>query len=68
MGKKIAAAAGEKGRGGALFVVLLILFWFGGEIFGGILGAILVRGAEDKMAVVYLCALVGAGAGPAWRS
>jgi len=63
MGKKIAQMANEKGRSGALFVVMLVLCWFGGEIFGAIFGAILVGGDEDKMFVAYLCGLVGAGAG-----
>ena len=31
MGKKIAESANNKGRSGVLFVVMLILLWFGGE-------------------------------------
>jgi hypothetical protein len=63
MGKKIAAMAENKGRAAVLFVVMLVLLWFGGEICGGIFGFILIRGNEDKMPVVYICALLGAAAG-----
>ncbi len=63
LGKRIAAIAGEKGRGATGYVIMMVLLWVSGEVVGGIFGAILVGGQEDKMVVAYACALFGAVVG-----
>ncbi len=54
----------KKGRRSGWYKLLLILFWFGGEVVGGICGAIMVavaNGTDDAgMGAAYLCALLGA--------
>ncbi len=63
LGKKIYETAENKGRPGILFVLLLIGLWFGGEIFGAVVGTILVKGNQESLGPVYVCALFGAAAG-----
>jgi hypothetical protein len=67
MGKKIAAIAAGKGRGGTGYVFLLLGLWFGGEIGGGIFGFMVALaadpGREPNLGVVYLCAIMGAAVG-----
>jgi hypothetical protein len=67
LGQGISNRARDKGRSGGLFVVLLLLLWFGGEICGGIAGAVIgmVAMGQDEPALVvcYLGALVGAAIG-----
>jgi hypothetical protein len=58
LGKMIAEQAAAKGRAGWPFVLMLIFFWIGGEIFGAIVGAILSQGEESVL--VYGLALGGA--------
>jgi hypothetical protein len=67
--KKIAAMQKEKGRSAAGYIVLFVLLWFGGEIFGAVVGT-LVTMAQNPAAlndgfnfVAYLFALVGAAIG-----
>ncbi len=63
LGKKIAAMAAEKGRAGWPWVIMLILFWIGGEITGAIIGTLLTEGprggeaGDDNMLVVLGCAV-----------
>ena len=66
MGKSIAAKARAKGRSGTPYVFLLLALWFGGEIFGAIVAAILTEpdaNGEPNMLVMYLGALVCAAIG-----
>jgi hypothetical protein len=67
LGQGIANRARAKGRSGGLFVVLLLFLWFGGEICGGIAGAVvgMVAMGQDEPALVvcYLGALAGAAVG-----
>jgi uncharacterized membrane protein YgaE (UPF0421/DUF939 family) len=67
LGRKIAAIAGDKGRSGVLFVILLLFLWIGGEFFGAILGAvisIMATGQEEpNFLMVYGLALLGAATG-----
>jgi hypothetical protein len=63
LGRAISDMAGKKMRSGLPYVLMLILFWFGGEVFGGAFGLILMRGDERKLGVVYICALFGAACG-----
>jgi hypothetical protein len=67
LSKRIGAIARDKGRGAGGWVALLILLWFGGEIMGGVVGAvasIIASGAEEpNMLVTYVGALAGAAAG-----
>ena len=63
LSKKIAAKAREKGRTEWPFVVLLIFLWVGGEISGGIAGAIVSTVAlgddEPNLLLMLLGALAG---------
>jgi hypothetical protein len=59
LGKKIADNAGDKGYGPVGFVVLLVGLWFGGELFGAMLGVLLT----GEVVVGYLFALFGAVVG-----
>jgi hypothetical protein len=68
LGKNIASKANAKGRSGTAFVFMLLGLWFGGEIFGAILGVILAMGmdphaAEPNFFIIWVCALVGAAIG-----
>ncbi len=67
LGKKIAALAGEKGRSGWPFVLVLIALWVGGEIAGGVAGAVVSVYAlgddEPNMLLMIVGALVGAATG-----
>lgn len=67
LGKAIAAMATRRGRSAALFVVMLLVLWLGGEFAGAILGALAVAAGghsmDDHMFMVYLGCLVGAAAG-----
>lgn len=62
--RKNGAIAEKKGKKPGLYKLLTVLLWFGGEVFGAILGAV-IAGGGDAMGAVYLFALVGAlvGAG-----
>src|SRR4051794_27991159 len=63
----LAAQAVAKGHNAIVFRILAIVAWLGGEVAGGIVGAIVAMIAgqvsEDgtpSMLIVYPCALVGA--------
>jgi len=60
--RKNGAIAEKKGQKPGRYKFLTVLLWFGGEILGAILGAI-VDGGGDGMGAVYLFALVGAVVG-----
>jgi hypothetical protein len=59
LGKNIAEKAENQGRGGALFVIILIVLWFLGEIVGAFVGMIVTG---EKL-YAYLFALIGAAVG-----
>src|SRR5689334_4550179 len=60
-GKKIAGIASDKGLPGFLFVIMLVVLWFGGEIVGAVIGVATNHG--EVGATAYLFALMGAGMG-----
>lgn len=64
LGKNIAAKAREKGRSGGPFVLLLVVLWFVGEIFGAIVAGVVAMIAlgddEPNMLILYLGAIPGA--------
>jgi hypothetical protein len=59
LSRKIGDICANKGRSGTWFKVMLVAFWFLGEIVGAFTGAIV--GGEGPL--VYLFALIGAAAG-----
>jgi hypothetical protein len=59
LGKNIAEKAENQGKGGTLFVIILIVLWFLGEITGGVIGFVVT--GEPLYAVMY--AYIGAAAG-----
>jgi hypothetical protein len=64
--KNIGRIVGDKGRSKVPFVLLTIVFWFGGEIGGAIFGAtfeMVVMNKKEPSYVAYICGLVGAGLG-----
>jgi hypothetical protein len=65
LAKKIGNVAEARGYGRILFQAMLVLFWFGGELFGAIFGAVLGsdRTGEAPFGAIYLFALLGAAAG-----
>ena len=63
LGNKIAAKAREKGRSGGLFVVLLLVLWFGCEIGAMIVAMAVLGDGDDAFLMAYVAALVGAALG-----
>ena len=65
--KKIGNIVRPKGHSVGLWRFFLVGAWFGGEILGGIIGAIISGATEDGAdrlnMPAYLCALVGAALG-----
>jgi MFS family permease len=59
LGKNIAEKAENQGRGGALFVIILIVLWFLGEIVGAVIGVIVT----GEPLYAYLFAILGAAVG-----
>jgi len=59
--KKIGATCALKGYGAKGYKAMLVAMWFGGEIVGGILGAIATQGNGSLL--VYATALAGAAVG-----
>src|SRR5262245_15871710 len=68
LGTNIAAKAREKGRNSVGYVFLLLALWFGGEIFGAIVAAVIsvavLGDAEPNLLLVIAgglgCAAIGA--------
>ncbi|MEW6129679.1 MAG: hypothetical protein AB1757_21745 [Acidobacteriota bacterium] len=58
--RKIGEICESKGRKATGYKILTVVLWFGGEIVGAIIGAILA-GGEGVM--VYVMALIGAAIG-----
>lgn len=70
LGRRIADRARARGRGGGLYVLLLLALWFFGEFAGGLSALVVMAAVGDKEAdyfpiVVYVAAIAGAAAG-AW--
>jgi hypothetical protein len=68
--KRIGAAAREKGHRPVGYQLLLVGFWFGGEIGSALMAGVLIalafgEKAEEFFFVAYLAALLGAAVG-AW--
>jgi len=57
---KIVEGKGYKSGG---YKLLTVLMWFGGEILGAIIGAMVAEGGESAQCLTYLFALAGAGLG-----
>lgn len=55
--KKIGSICEDKGHSAGKYKLYTVLLWFGGEIGGGILGAII---GDGEMGMAYILALVGA--------
>ncbi|HEX8175895.1 MAG TPA: hypothetical protein VF543_12315 [Pyrinomonadaceae bacterium] len=53
----------QKGRKSGWYKFLTVLLWFGGEIIGGIIGAVIAEIGGLNQAIIYLVALIGAAAG-----
>jgi ammonia channel protein AmtB len=64
LGKRVGAITKEKGHDSAIYVIITIMLWFGGEIAGFVFGLILT----DSECISYMFALIGAvmGAGIAY--
>jgi hypothetical protein len=67
LGGQIADMARRRGRSPTLFVLMLCLLWFGGEVAGGVLGYLLFGAGgtrtNSSLHIVYSMALAGAAAG-----
>jgi hypothetical protein len=61
--KRIGTIVESKGHKSGGYKLLLVLLWFGGEFFGGIVGALLTGGDESLNCLLYAVALIGAGIG-----
>ena len=69
--KKLGRNLRDKGRKPLLYQIMLVLVWFGGEIAGAIVAAVVyvvVQGQAppDFSLPIYLSAIVGAGCGTAF--
>jgi membrane protein DedA with SNARE-associated domain len=64
MSQRIAEIAREKGRQPAWFVVMLLGFWFVGEVMGAISGVVIAMAflgqKEPNMFVIWLPSVLGA--------
>jgi hypothetical protein len=65
--RRIAEAARKKGRGPAGYRMMLVFFWFGGEIIGAMLTAVLLalgdHELDDNILIVYAGGFAGAALG-----
>ncbi len=59
--RKIGGICEEKGRKAGGYKFLTVVFWFGGEVVGAIIGAVATDGKGGAM--IYILALVGAAVG-----
>ena len=64
MCRRMAAMLRAKGRKPVGYCTVLVLCWILGEVLGGIIGAIAFSTPRDGFnAMIYVCAVVGAGLG-----
>jgi hypothetical protein len=61
--RQIGGIVEQKGYKSGSYKILTVVLWFGGEILGAIIGAIMTAGEESAQCLIYLVALVGAAAG-----
>jgi hypothetical protein len=61
--RRIGRILEQKGRKTGWYKFLTVVLWFGGEIIGGVIGAIVAEVGGLHEAVIYLVALMGAAAG-----
>jgi zinc transporter ZupT len=61
--RKIGAIVGAKGRKAGWYKFLTVLLWFGCEVIGAIIGAIIVGVSNGPQLLIYLFALCGAALG-----
>lgn len=61
--RKIGAIVGAKGRKAGWYKFMTVLLWFGCEVIGAIIGAIIVGISNGPQPLVYLFALCGAALG-----
>ena len=61
--KRIGRIIEEKGRKSGWYKALTVILWFGGEIIGAIMGAVITGADGSAQCLVYIFALVGAAAG-----
>lgn len=52
-----------KNRRAGWYKFLTVVLWFGFEFLGGFVGGLIVALSGSSQALIYLCALVGAGVG-----
>lgn len=60
---RIGAIVEQKGHKSGSYKLMTVALWFGGEIFGAIIGSLMAGGGESAQCVIYIVALIGAGAG-----
>lgn len=60
---RIGVIVEQKGHKSGGYKLMTVAFWFGGEIFGAIIGSLMAGGGESAQCVIYLVALTGAAAG-----
>lgn len=61
--KRIGNIVEEKGHNSGGYKLLTVVFWFGGEIAGALLGATMAAPYESTQCSVYLMGAMGAAAG-----
>ncbi|HJR07966.1 MAG TPA: hypothetical protein VJ842_11960 [Pyrinomonadaceae bacterium] len=61
--RRIGEIVKAKNRKSGWYKFMTVMLWFGCEILGGVIGAIIVGLTGSPDAVIYLIALAGAGVG-----
>ncbi|HLO16486.1 MAG TPA: hypothetical protein VK206_16760 [Anaerolineales bacterium] len=61
--RRIGTIVEPKGYKSGGYKLLAVLLWFGGEILGAIIGAVIARRDESAQCLIYLIALTGAAIG-----
>ena len=63
--KRIGNIVESKGHKATKYKWMTVGLWFGGEIVGVILGAIIAGGSDSAQCLIYVVALIGAAIGAA---
>lgn len=61
--RRIGRIVEQKGRTSGWYKLMTVLLWFGGEIVGGIIGAVIAEVSGMSDIFIYLIALTGAAVG-----
>jgi membrane protein DedA with SNARE-associated domain len=61
--KRIGNIVEQKGHKSGWYKVLTVILWFGGEVTGAIVGAMMSGTSQSTQCGVYIIALMGAAAG-----